>query len=309
MADAFHHEALLYRGDDEYVAGTAPFVRAGVAAGESVLVAVCPDKRRLIEAGLNGEGGAIRFVDMDDIGRNPARIIPVWRQFVEETRARGDGVRGIGEPIWPGRSAHEIDECQRLEALLNLAFDGGTPWPLLCLYDAASLPDEVLMAAEATHPHVEDSRRARSSSSYRGRERALAALEGSLPEPGGPTVEIGFGYGRLREIRGLVADRGQKLGLGPERADDLMAAVHELVTNSIRHGGGVGTVRLWREDGAVACEVADAGLLDDPLAGRRRPLPQEPGGRGLWIVNQLCDLVQLRSSPAGTVARVWINAA
>ena len=51
--------------------------------------------------------------------------------------------------------------------------------------------------------------------------------------------------------------------------------------NHLRHGGGPGTLRIWREDGAVVCEVRDA------------------GGRGLWMVNQLCDLVQLRTMHLG----------
>jgi hypothetical protein len=66
-------------------------------------------------------------------------------------------------------------------------------------------------------------------------------------------------------------------------------------------------VRIWREDGAVLCEVAGPGRFDDPLAGRRRPLPTEVRGRGLWIVNQLCDLVQLRNRPDGNVVRIRLD--
>jgi anti-sigma regulatory factor (Ser/Thr protein kinase) len=37
------------------------------------------------------------------------------------------------------------------------------------------------------------------------------------------------------------------------------------------------------------------------------PLSDE-GGRGLWLANQLCDLVQIRSGENGTVVRLltWL---
>ena len=80
----------------------------------------------------------------------------------------------------------------------------------------------------------------------------------------------------------------------------------EVATNSLRHGGGRGTLRVWREDGALVCEVRDAGRLQNPMAGRERPTPERDGGRGLWMVNQLCDLVQLRSFPDGAAVRVHV---
>ena len=52
------------------------------------------------------------------------------------------------------------------------------------------------------------------------------------------------------------------------------------------------------------CEVEDHGSMVSPLVGRIRPNPDACGGRGVWIANQLCDLVQIRSGNAGTVVRV-----
>jgi hypothetical protein len=53
--------------------------------------------------------------------------------------------------------------------------------------------------------------------------------------------------------------------------------------------------------------VQDAGHIEVPLAGRVRPRPEQLTGRGLWLVNQLCDLVQISSGHAGTVARLHMN--
>jgi hypothetical protein len=50
--------------------------------------------------------------------------------------------------------------------------------------------------------------------------------------------------------------------------------------------------------------VEDHGRIRIPLVGRIRPEPDADSGRGVWIANQLCDLVQIRSSAAGTVVRV-----
>jgi hypothetical protein len=42
-------------------------------------------------------------------------------------------------------------------------------------------------------------------------------------------------------------------------------------------------------------------VIDDLLLGRR--VPAEDEHDGLWHANQLCDLVQMRSSSAGTTVR------
>jgi len=67
--------------------------------------------------------------------RNPARIIPAWRRFLDRQGGDRRSVRGIGEPIWSGREEQELTECQRHESLLNVAFDHGQAWRLLCPYD------------------------------------------------------------------------------------------------------------------------------------------------------------------------------
>ncbi|HEY7074293.1 MAG TPA: ATP-binding protein, partial [Solirubrobacteraceae bacterium] len=91
------------------------------------------------------------------------------------------------------------------------------------------------------------------------------------------------------------------------RRDDLLLAVTEAASNSIRHGGGHGVLRVWREPDALICEMRDAGRLDEPLAGRLPPPHAHGGGYGLWLVNQVCDLVQLRSFAGGSVVRMHMR--
>jgi anti-sigma regulatory factor (Ser/Thr protein kinase) len=297
----FHHEAIFYADDTEYVAGVLPEIRTALADDGVVLAAVADAKRRLLRGALGGDAERVRFTDMERLGRNPACIIPAWREFL-----RGAGpepVLGIGEPVWPGRSDAELVECSRHESLLNLAFDGGRPWRLLCPYDAAALPQPVLDEARRNHPHVRADGHSRPSADYGGHQ-AILAWKDNLPAPGRRPAELAFTELDLPLVRDFVTERARGAGFDPARLPDLVLAVNELATNSLRHATGSGVLRLWEADGTFFCEVRDDGRTVDPLAGRDRPNDLNGGGRGLWIVNHLCDLVQVRSSPAGNVVRL-----
>jgi anti-sigma regulatory factor (Ser/Thr protein kinase) len=97
------------------------------------------------------------------------------------------------------------------------------------------------------------------------------------------------------------------VGLGAPRSSDLVLAVNEVATNSLRYSGTPGELRMWREDDRVVCEVSDDGRLEDPLAGRRRPDPDYATGWGLWLANQVCDLVELRPGKSGTTVRLHVD--
>jgi anti-sigma regulatory factor (Ser/Thr protein kinase) len=104
-------------------------------------------------------------------------------------------------------------------------------------------------------------------------------------------------------VREFVTENAVAEGVDPERAAGLALAVDEVVTNALRHGGGGGRVRAWVEDGRIVCEVAGGGTILHPLVGRIQPDIEQLGGRGLWIANHFCDLLQIRSSREGTVVR------
>ena len=84
----------------------------------------------------------------------------------------------------------------------------------------------------------------------------------------------------------------------------VLEATEGAVGHEEEHGGGRGVLRVWRAADALVCEVRDAGVVADPLVGRRGQAGLAEGGRGVWMANRLCDLVQLRTSPAGTSVRV-----
>jgi len=300
----FAHEALLYAGDDGFVAGLTPFIREGVALGEPVLVVVAARKVAMLREALNGDAAQVHFADMADVGANPARIIPAWQDFVDAHLREGRPVRGVGEPIYPERSPAELVECQRHEALLNVAFARSHAWQLVCPYDTVALPPEVIEEALRTHPTVRENGSPRPTGQYYGTD--AIALPFALPLPPAPddAEQVEFGLDRLGEARRHVYRRATHFGLGAIRTNDLVLAVNELLSNSVRHGGGSGVLRIWQDDSVLVCEVGDRGRIADPLADRTRPDPDRPGGRGLWMANQLCDLVQVRAFAEGNVVRV-----
>ena len=305
LRHSFRHKALFYEGLDGFAGALLPFVRDGVAAGEPVMVAVDDQKIELLREGLGKDADAVRFVEMRGLGRNPGCIIPAWREFVAEHALSGRRLRGIGEPVWAGRRDDEIEECHQHEALLNVAFDEGPAWSLVCPYDKAALPPEVIAAARRTHPIVGEDGVTRRSVDYRNPR--LDPLGGELPPPPAHREEMAFTLAELSTVRSMVHAWARAAGVAAARAEDLVLAVNELATNSIRHGGGRGVVRAWREQDTFVCEVRDSGRIDDPLAGRGLPEDVRQGGRGLWLVNQLVELVQLRSLRDGSAVRLHVG--
>ena len=112
----------------------------------------------------------------------------------------------------------------------------------------------------------------------------------------------------LAGVRAFTAARGRQAGLPPHRIQDLVIAISELAANTLAHTSGPGAVTFWVAGDEVVCQVQDEGQIGDPLAGLVRPAPDAPGGgRGLWLVNQVCDRVEVRSDQAGTTVRVHMR--
>ncbi len=129
------------------------------------MVAVPGWKLDMLRGALGGHGEGVDFVDMASLGRNPRRIIPEVLRFAEDHA--GHRTRFVGEPMWPGRSAAEVREVARHEALINVAF-AGTGTAVLCPYDRAGLDGAVITGALRTHPQVRDRAGSRASPTYAG---------------------------------------------------------------------------------------------------------------------------------------------
>jgi anti-sigma regulatory factor (Ser/Thr protein kinase) len=111
----------------------------------------------------------------------------------------------------------------------------------------------------------------------------------------------------LAAIRAVVHRYAIKAGLSEARAIDLVLAVSEVAANTVRHAKSPGRLQIWYDTKEIICQVQDEGIITDPLAGRRRPSLEARGGHGLWIVNEVCDRVEILSDETGTTIRLHMD--
>ena len=306
-AAAVRHEALFYRDDDEFVTQVTAYLREGLEADDAVIVVEPTSHLDMLREALGADSADVQWIDMVDVGPNPARLIPFWLDLVAGPANSGRPIRGVGEPAFVGRRALELVECEVHEALVDTAFTTGSPGQLLCPYDRR-LPPEVQAGALRTHAAWRDAEGRRVSHTYvpPGDGLDLATLPACAPlsPPSDVVLRGEFGLRDVPAVRRTVRIWAGACELPTQEVENLELAASELASNCIRHGGGGGSLAMWREPDAVVVEFSCPGRIADPLAGRRRPDPLAGGGMGLYLVQQLCDLVQIRTGPAGTTVRV-----
>ncbi len=246
----------------------------------------------------------MQFMAAASEGANPATLIPLWRSIFDSL-GPGQGCRGVAEPVRCGMPDDHVAEWQLHELLLNKAFyDGGAFW-LLCTYDNSLLDETALDEAHRSHPFVATPTESTSvNEDYDSEGEVEFCRRRRLLEAPGDALRFDVETASVAAARRAIFEFAQAFGMTDSAAADCALAGHELIANSLRHGGGTAHLSIWHEDETLICEVKDAGGFDDPLAGRTKPSEKDRGGRGLWIANQLCDLVQVRSETDGTVVRL-----
>jgi anti-sigma regulatory factor (Ser/Thr protein kinase) len=296
------HEAMPYRDEGEYLAGVVSVVRSAWAADQQVLVEVPSPGGDLVRDALGPHAAQVEFGDMTEDGRNPGRIIPLLFQFAAAHPDRH--VTMISEPMWPARSAHAYAAVVQHEALVNLAF-AGQHATLVCPYNVTDLPGHALVDAERTHPTRLVDGEHLASTRYTDPGVLVEEVYEQLPPP--PHRAEVFDFTVVAKARQVAFDWATRAGLATERVTDLLIAVSEIGGNSIIHGRAGASLLTWTEAGWLVCEIRDKGHIADPLAGRVPPPILAEAGRGLLMVNYLCDLVQLKTGPTGTAIRLWMR--
>jgi anti-sigma regulatory factor (Ser/Thr protein kinase) len=147
---------------------------------------------------------------------------------------------------------------------------------------------------------------AQESPAYPGSALAPAGWDRplSLPPRRAASLTYDNDLGALREF---VARHAGRSGLAGDRAADLVLSASEVAANTLRHTSRPGTVRTWHTAGEFLCQITDTGQITDPLAGLRPPSEERLGGQGLWVVNKICDLVELRTGQDGTTIRLHMR--
>jgi anti-sigma regulatory factor (Ser/Thr protein kinase) len=296
------HAALLYRHPDQLRIALEKFMRVAERAREPCLVALPGAHLEELGDVLESAGRDVRVEDMAVVGRNPARLIPMLVDWIGEQTGPA---RVVSESLWPGRSYAEVAECLRHEALLNLAL-ADEEVSIMCPFDAERLDAEILAGAALTHPYLIDEVGPRPSMSYADPVEVARGAGWPQADPEPPVTELSFD-GDLRQLRDALAADPLLAKLDPARRADLVFAVNEAAGNAVRHGDGLARARVWGDGTDVVGEISTTAAIADPLAGLRTPRPEDVGGRGLWLINQLCDLVELRSAPEGTSVRMHMG--
>jgi anti-sigma regulatory factor (Ser/Thr protein kinase) len=296
------HEAFFYDDLTQFLSGCRRFIDEATEQGEPVLVLVSDAKIGALSDGLADPAGVV-FADMAEIGRNPGRIMGTWADFLRDHSTSGTCVHGITEPIWAGRTAAELVECQLHEALVNAAF-ADVDLRLVCPYDVSALPHDVISEALRTHPLVYGDGPSRKSPLFPGLDVLAVPSRDPLPNPPEWAMEfILSSTDELIGVRRFVACWAGEAGLSRSRTEDVVLASNEIATNTLRYGGA-GLVRVWWESGDYVVEFIDGGRIEEAMVGRLPPTADALGGRGIWLAHHLCDLVQVRVWEFGSVVRL-----
>jgi anti-sigma regulatory factor (Ser/Thr protein kinase) len=296
------HQLFVHTGSSEYLRGVLSFAREGVRRGEPVIAVLPSERIELLREPVAREALDIILLDMTLVGRNPARLISAFLELVKPYRGRR--VRVVGEPIWPERSSAEIDEAIMHESLVNTALSD-VAITGLCPYDAARLDPRVIAAAKAAHPFLGDGNAHVPNPDYHTNGKWPRAVR-PLGDPPSHACRAAFGAADLGELRRTVHRCAEEAGLSEDLSSAVVLAVNEIATNSVRYAGG-GTLFLWSSPSGLQCQVTDRGHIADPMIGRVRPRAGALGARGVWLANQLCDLVQIRPGAEGTTIRIAVS--
>lgn len=298
------HPALFYRSTADYAGTLGTFVRDGVRDDEPVLVAVPAANLDVLREECADVADEVTWLDMEEAGRNPGRILPlVLTPFVERHAHRS--VRIIGEPMWAGRSPAAYAAAVEHEALINLAL-AGADTTIVCPYDTTTLPASAIEDARRTHPELWSGSARESSAAF--------DVDGVRADHGTPSSAPTTARShRIADVRDLARLRqwartnARDLGATDSVVARLLLVVSELATNALVHGDGGCRVDVWRHASDLVCAARDEGRLTDPLAGRRPVREDSPTGRGLVLVQQLADVVRVHGSPEGTTVEARLE--
>jgi anti-sigma regulatory factor (Ser/Thr protein kinase) len=301
------HDVLVHDSPDELLAVAVPFLRAGLAADESAVIATTAPITQALRDALGDDAGVL-VLDRDSVyGRRTPSTITAFRRLTEErTRAGSQGVRVVAEPDFGPTPRHWL-EWQRYEAVINEALRGLPLWGL-CAYDTSRLPDEVVESGRRTHRHVVTTEGRRPSPEHQDPAEYLR----SLPVPAEP-LQDGEPLLRVDDVTDFVGLRhavGERLaGLGgePDLVEDVHLAIDEIASNAVRHGAPPIQLTLWGSADRVVCTISDRGPgLADPFAGYgpAHGTDLSRGGMGLWLARELCDHVDVLDDGAGLTVRL-----
>jgi anti-sigma regulatory factor (Ser/Thr protein kinase) len=310
---AFTHQALLYGSDDQFLTTALAFARSGLAGAEPVFVATTARNTSLLRKELGAQARQVEFAPAGRVFTTPAQTLLGFRDRASATPGHA---RVLSETFGSPRARAQSTEWTRYEALLNLALATSRAW-FLCPYDTRHLSPALLHSAEVTHPylitgngHSSDLDTGTVRNAAYTDPRTVSAACDTRPWQRRPANAADFPFHRtdqLAALRRFAAHHARQLGLADDQIHALLVCVVEAATNALQHGAGHGTCRIWDTDTdtELLCDITDpAGRIDPALAGYLPPHAGQPEGRGLWIIRQLADAVDIHITGRTTTIRL-----
>jgi anti-sigma regulatory factor (Ser/Thr protein kinase) len=298
------HRALLYRDEQEFRAVVGPFIREGLARGEQILAVVPAGQLAWIRAELGADHTAVEFADSAGIYRRQGEATRVLVDWLRRHASDGQRARIVAEETLADRVPAEVTDYLRMEAAANVVYSG-FPVSILCPYNDAELPGDVLAGVCRTHPELIQGDRARPSESF-GDPRSLIRDLSPVVEPPPGAASIGFGRGEdLVNVRQFLREQIRAAGLEGEAAHLLLAGAGEVITNALVHGRAPRRLWVYTEGPMLVCHVHDGGPgIADPLATYLAPDRHATQGHGLWLSRQACDALEMAADGTGTHVRL-----
>lgn len=305
----FRHDALQYRDDGQLLRAVVPFVRDGLAAGESVVLLCRPDNAARLRQAV-GDGDGLVELPLGEVYAGSVATLAAYRDLVERQQQRGAArVRVVNEIDFGARPSAQW-EWARFDAAFNQALGAYPVWNL-CLYDARRLPVGIVRAGESSHRYLFKDGDRVPSAGYTEPSELLGEAAMRWPDPlehGRPRLDV-HDPDDLAALRAAVEQALRGDGMPRQAVQGFLLAVSEITTNAMIHGSGPVRVRLWSGGGRALCAVHDGGPCFDPYSGY---VPSEravgTGGMGLWLARQMSDDLTVDGSDGGCTVRLGLNA-
>lgn len=284
----FVHAAGFYEGAHGLLPLIVPFVRAGVAGGEPVVIALAGAHAELARSVLPPSP---EITYLPDQYARPAGIVSV---LLGVLRAHADTSRGririVGELAPDSLGPGTWGPWARYEAAVNHLYAPFTA-TAMCAYDTTTMSDQVLADVVATHPDLAVADGSRPNDLFQDPVAFLkkACAPSDVLESSRPVLEAIDPDPAL--ARQWVHAAAERCAIAPDVLEDLLVGVSEVVTNAQLYGRAPVGLRVWTAPDRMVVVVSDRGAGPSyPYAGLV-PVEGRPGGRGLWITHQLCGQV------------------
>lgn len=291
MTVTLRHDAGFYSDRDDFARQYTPFLLDGLEASEAVIVVTTEANLDALRHSLGPRAADVDLIDAATWFDRPELTIRAYHHRFSASLRRGhSAIRVLGE-VQFGSTEREQARWIEYESLLNYAFADAPAW-IVCPYHTEGWPQSVSCSAEQTHDHVYGAEGRSPSSDYVEPHRILTPLVTLPDSPATVEVELPQSLARVRRTVRQAAISARR----PQAAtDDLVVVCSELVSNVARHAGDAGRLRIWMQpDGPVFGAIDDEGPGFGTLTGYRPPADVERTSRGLWLVRQLCQEVDIR---------------